>query len=132
MPSGDYFFGVFIAQFLETELTSFGDIDGLHLRAEGRLGEIFGVATKGLSAVHDIDLLIEYQVPETAELTAIVGSEMPAYHQANGVVRLTGSPTELLFSEGSSTITGSDLDAQLSNMSGLLTTKDSSQWRHRR
>ncbi|MFT6276143.1 MAG: hypothetical protein ACJAZ0_002246 [Halioglobus sp.] len=105
-----------------------GEIDGMHLRAEGRVGELFGLVTEGLSAVNDIDLLVEYRVPDSAKLTAIVGSETPAYHEVIGQVRLTGSPTQLKLSEGNANVIGSDLDAMLSNISAVVTTKANTQF----
>ena len=102
-----------------------GEENGVQIWANGRIGQVFGVVGTGLSAVQDIDLMIRYQVPDSAELATIIGAQVPAYHEVTGHVRLTGSPSELYFSEGTAEVLSSDLEANLTNMSGVLKPDDS-------
>lgn len=99
-----------------------GATDAMELHATGAVGRITTPGSPdGQYAFEDIRLSLRVRVPDSAELGILLGrDDIPAHHELDASVTISGSGEELALGDGRLTIATGDLQARLGPLSAVL------------
>ena len=97
-----------------------GNRETIKVRMDGSIGHITNIETQGIAGLEDIQLAVSAFTPDSAELSKFLDMDIPAHHEVSAQLNLTGSGKELAVGQGKISITSSDLDATVSEISASL------------
>jgi hypothetical protein len=99
-----------------------GSPESIQLRASGDVASIQlpGSGEQAALAATGIKLRLEGMVPDSAQLGALLGRELPPYQRVQGSIALAGTLDELQLTDGSAAITASDLAFTAEGVSAVL------------
>lgn len=96
--------------------------DGLQLRLTGSVGSILAPSEgRETYAINDIALRVTAQMPDSAELGAMLGREdIPPHHTISASAVLSGNTEQLQLTQGLLSVTASDLQLDIGPLTGTL------------
>jgi AsmA-like C-terminal region len=105
---------------LSNILVEIGAPKAMTVRISGDIASISKPAEATEYAIKDVALLVEAEVPDAAELAPMTGMNIPPQHQLTARFRLQGNKEQLGISDAGINIKSSDLNAQISPITGAL------------
>lgn len=99
-----------------------GSPESIQFRARGDVASILlpSGGEQSALAASGIDLLLDGLVPDSAQLGALLGRELPPYHRIRAEGALAGTLEELQLTNGNLAITASDLAIEADDISAVL------------
>jgi uncharacterized protein involved in outer membrane biogenesis len=97
-----------------------GNRETIKVRMDGSIGHITNIETQGIAGLRDIQLAVSAFTPDSSALSEFLDMDIPAHHEVNAELNITGSGKELTVDRGKISIASSDLDATVSEIRASL------------